>query len=115
LACALFFARYTLGGIAAVDESGYGKTTTSCCILRALTPIAGAIRVRTEAGEQVDVVALSKSVRRSAVSKGNPNPCAAAPAITTQKDRRGRWGGIASPPFSRFPLASPTRTRPASP
>ena len=38
-----------------VGESGCGKTTTSRCILRALTPTAGAIRFRTEDGRQVDV------------------------------------------------------------
>jgi oligopeptide/dipeptide ABC transporter ATP-binding protein len=43
-----------------VGESGCGKTTTSRCILRALTPSAGAIRFRTEAGNQVDVASLSK-------------------------------------------------------
>jgi oligopeptide/dipeptide ABC transporter ATP-binding protein len=43
-----------------VGESGCGKTTTSRCLLRALTPTAGAIRFRTEAGRQVDVAALPK-------------------------------------------------------
>jgi peptide/nickel transport system ATP-binding protein len=43
-----------------VGESGCGKTTTSSCILRALTPTAGAIRFRTEAGRQVDVATLPK-------------------------------------------------------
>ena len=43
-----------------VGESGCGKTTTSRCILRALTPTSGAIRFRTEAGRQVDVAALPK-------------------------------------------------------
>ena len=43
-----------------VGESGCGKTTTSRCILRALTPSAGAIRFRTESGKQVDVAALPK-------------------------------------------------------
>jgi oligopeptide/dipeptide ABC transporter ATP-binding protein len=43
-----------------VGESGCGKTTTSRCILRALTPTSGAIRFRTEAGRQVDVATLPK-------------------------------------------------------
>jgi oligopeptide/dipeptide ABC transporter ATP-binding protein len=43
-----------------VGESGCGKTTTARCILRALTPTAGAIHFRTEAGKQVDVAALPK-------------------------------------------------------
>jgi peptide/nickel transport system ATP-binding protein len=46
--------------VSLVGESGCGKTTTSRCILRALTPSAGAIRFRTEAGRQVDVAALPK-------------------------------------------------------
>jgi oligopeptide/dipeptide ABC transporter ATP-binding protein len=44
-----------------VGESGCGKTTTSRCILRALTPTDGAIRFRTETGEQVDVAKLPKA------------------------------------------------------
>jgi oligopeptide/dipeptide ABC transporter ATP-binding protein len=47
-----------------VGESGCGKTTTSRCILRALTPTSGAIRFRTEAGRQVDVAALPKTELR---------------------------------------------------
>ena len=47
-----------------VGESGCGKTTTSRCILRALTPTSGAIRFRTEAGRQVDVAALPKAELR---------------------------------------------------
>jgi len=43
-----------------VGESGCGKTTTSRCILRALTPTSGAIRFRTEKGAQVDVAVLPK-------------------------------------------------------
>jgi oligopeptide/dipeptide ABC transporter ATP-binding protein len=46
--------------VSLVGESGCGKTTTSRCILRALTPTSGAIRFRTEAGRQVDVAALPK-------------------------------------------------------
>ena len=44
-----------------VGESGCGKTTTSRCILRALTPTEGAIRFRAEDGRQIDVAALPKS------------------------------------------------------
>ncbi len=44
-----------------VGESGCGKTTTSRCILRALTPTAGAIRFRAEDGRQVDVATVPKS------------------------------------------------------
>ena len=47
-----------------VGESGRGKTTTSPCILRALTPTSGVIRFRTEAGRQVDVAALPKTELR---------------------------------------------------
>ena len=47
-----------------VGESGCGKTTTSRCILRALTPTAGAIRFRTEDGRQVDVARLPKTELR---------------------------------------------------
>jgi oligopeptide/dipeptide ABC transporter ATP-binding protein len=43
-----------------VGESGCGKTTTSRCILRAITPTSGAIRFRTEQGRQVDVASLPK-------------------------------------------------------
>jgi oligopeptide/dipeptide ABC transporter ATP-binding protein len=46
--------------VSLVGESGCGKTTTSRCILRALTPTSGAIRFRTEAGRQIDVAALPK-------------------------------------------------------
>ncbi len=46
--------------VSLVGESGCGKTTTSRCILRALTPSAGVIRFRTDAGRQVDVAALPK-------------------------------------------------------
>jgi oligopeptide/dipeptide ABC transporter ATP-binding protein len=43
-----------------VGESGCGKTTTSRCILRAVTPSAGEIRFRTEAGTEIDVARLSR-------------------------------------------------------
>lgn len=44
-----------------VGESGCGKTTTSRCILRALTPTAGEIRFLTENRTVVDVAKLPKS------------------------------------------------------
>ena len=47
-----------------VGESGCGKTTTSRCILRAVTPTSGEIRFRTEAGNVVDVAALPKGELR---------------------------------------------------
>jgi oligopeptide/dipeptide ABC transporter ATP-binding protein len=47
-----------------VGESGCGKTTTSRCILRALTPTAGAIRFRTEDGRQVDIAKVPKTELR---------------------------------------------------
>jgi oligopeptide/dipeptide ABC transporter ATP-binding protein len=47
--------------VSLVGESGCGKTTTSRCILRALSPTEGAIRFRTEGGRQVDVAALPKA------------------------------------------------------
>ena len=47
-----------------VGESGCGKTTTSRCILRALTPTAGAIRFRAEGGRQVDVAKIPRSELR---------------------------------------------------
>jgi peptide/nickel transport system ATP-binding protein len=43
-----------------VGESGCGKTTTSRCILRAITPTAGEIRFRTESGAQIDVAPLKR-------------------------------------------------------
>jgi len=43
-----------------VGESGCGKTTTARCILRALTPTAGQILFRTDAGAVLDVAALPK-------------------------------------------------------
>ena len=47
-----------------VGESGCGKTTTSRCILRALTPTGGAIRFRTQDGSQVDVAKVPKTELR---------------------------------------------------
>ena len=47
-----------------VGESGCGKTTTSRCILRALTPTGGAIRFRTQDGRQVDVAKVPKTELR---------------------------------------------------
>jgi peptide/nickel transport system ATP-binding protein len=43
-----------------VGESGCGKTTTSRCILRAITPTSGEIRFRTEAGADIDVARLDR-------------------------------------------------------
>jgi len=43
-----------------VGESGCGKTTTSRCILRAITPSGGEIRFRTESGNEIDVARLSR-------------------------------------------------------
>ncbi len=43
-----------------VGESGCGKTTTSRCILRALTPTGGQILFRTEEGRVVDMATLPK-------------------------------------------------------
>jgi len=47
-----------------VGESGCGKTTTSRCILRAVTPTSGAIRFRSGEGHDVDVAALPRSELR---------------------------------------------------
>ena len=47
-----------------VGESGCGKTTTSRCILRAVTPTSGEIRFRTGAGKVFDVAALPKGELR---------------------------------------------------
>ena len=44
-----------------VGESGCGKTTTSRCILRAITPTAGEIRFRTESGAEIDVASLPRA------------------------------------------------------
>jgi peptide/nickel transport system ATP-binding protein len=46
--------------LALVGESGCGKTTTSRCILRAITPTAGEILFRTEDGAVVDVAKLPR-------------------------------------------------------
>src|SRR6185503_5149884 len=43
-----------------VGESGSGKTTTSRCILRAITPTSGEILFRDADGQVVDVATLSK-------------------------------------------------------
>ena len=43
-----------------VGECGCGKTTTSRCILRAITPTAGEIRFRTESGAEIDVARLPR-------------------------------------------------------
>mgnify|MGYP000336118517 CR=1 FL=1 len=43
-----------------VGESGCGKTTTSRCILRALTPTAGEILFKVEGGEVVDIASLPR-------------------------------------------------------
>ncbi len=47
-----------------VGESGCGKTTTSRCILRAITPTAGRILFRTEEGATLDVATLPKGKLR---------------------------------------------------
>ncbi|MEX1021015.1 MAG: oligopeptide/dipeptide ABC transporter ATP-binding protein [Litorilinea sp.] len=47
-----------------VGESGCGKTTTSRCILRALTPTSGEILFRTKDGPVVDVAKVPKSELR---------------------------------------------------
>ncbi len=44
-----------------VGESGCGKTTTSRCILRAITPTEGEVKYRTENGEVLEVNMLPKS------------------------------------------------------
>ncbi len=47
-----------------VSESGCGKTTTSRCILRAITPTAGRILFRTGEGATLDVVTLPEGKLR---------------------------------------------------
>jgi oligopeptide/dipeptide ABC transporter ATP-binding protein len=47
-----------------VGESGCGKTTTSRCILRAITPTGGEIRFRAETGEDIDVARLDRRALR---------------------------------------------------
>jgi peptide/nickel transport system ATP-binding protein len=46
--------------LALVGESGCGKTTTSRCILRAVTPTAGEILFRTDGGDVVDIATLPR-------------------------------------------------------
>jgi len=46
--------------LALVGESGCGKTTTSRCILRALSPTDGQIVFRTDDGGAVDIARLPK-------------------------------------------------------
>src|SRR5438067_4949695 len=48
-----------------VGESGCGKTTTARCILRAIEPTAGTVRIRTSAGAVVEMGALSPSELRA--------------------------------------------------
>jgi oligopeptide/dipeptide ABC transporter ATP-binding protein len=50
--------------LALVGESGCGKTTTSRCVLRAVTPTAGQILFRTTEGAVLDVATLPKSQLR---------------------------------------------------
>ncbi len=47
-----------------VGESGCGKTTTSRCILRAVTPSGGEIRFRTGTGAEVDVAKVPRAQLR---------------------------------------------------
>jgi oligopeptide/dipeptide ABC transporter ATP-binding protein len=47
-----------------VGESGCGKTTTSRCILRAITPTGGEIRFRTDSGAEIDVARLERKALR---------------------------------------------------
>ena len=46
--------------LALVGESGCGKTTTSRCVLRAITPTAGQILFRTAEGPVLDVATLPR-------------------------------------------------------
>jgi len=46
--------------LALVGESGCGKTTTSRCVLRAVTPTAGQILFRTAEGPVLDVATLAR-------------------------------------------------------
>ena len=48
-----------------VGESGCGKTTLGRCVLRAIEPTAGEIRLRTSSGETVDVMSLDKPALRA--------------------------------------------------
>ena len=47
-----------------VGELGCGKTTTSRCILRAITPTAGEIRFRPGSGTEIDVARLPRKQLR---------------------------------------------------
>jgi len=47
-----------------VGESGCGKTTLGRCILRAIEPTAGRIRIRLEGDEMIDLMALEKEELR---------------------------------------------------
>jgi oligopeptide/dipeptide ABC transporter ATP-binding protein len=47
-----------------VGEGGCGKTTTSRCILRAVTPTGGEIRFRADNGAEVDVAKVSRGQLR---------------------------------------------------
>jgi peptide/nickel transport system ATP-binding protein len=51
--------------LALVGESGCGKTTTSRCILRAITPTAGEILFQTDSGTVVDVATLPRERLRA--------------------------------------------------
>jgi peptide/nickel transport system ATP-binding protein len=48
-----------------VGESGCGKTTTSRCVLRAISPTRGEVLYRTQAGATVDIASLSKPQLRA--------------------------------------------------
>jgi peptide/nickel transport system ATP-binding protein len=50
--------------LALVGESGSGKTTTSRCILRALSPDSGEVLYRSASGSVVDLARLSKKQMR---------------------------------------------------
>jgi peptide/nickel transport system ATP-binding protein len=47
-----------------VGESGCGKTTTSRCILRAITPTDGEIRFHSNDGQEIDVARLDRKALR---------------------------------------------------
>jgi peptide/nickel transport system ATP-binding protein len=48
-----------------VGESGCGKTTTARCILRAIEPTAGEVKIRTANGAVVDMAALTPAELRA--------------------------------------------------
>ena len=52
-----------------VGESGCGKTTTSRCILRAMTPTAGEMLYRTRDGRDIDLAALSAQIHARILSR----------------------------------------------